>query len=169
MRRLPVKLHQNEELLGVIRRSLLSRARKIVIAVVWILIPFFFFFPLLQLGGSGLGIFIFLLAGGIIYLVRQYLIWANSLLIITDQRLIDVDQRALTAREINEVILADVSEVTCLRRGLWNSLFNLGTIHVATKSSRGYDLELSGVRRPEKVRDLLDEVQYMRNYGRKVV
>lgn len=169
MRRLPVKLHQNEELLGIIRRSLLSRTRKIMTAVVWILIPFFFFFPLLQLGGSGLGIFIFLLISGVIYLMRQYLIWANSFLMITNQRLIDVDQRAMTVRDINEVMLPDISEVTCLRSGLWNSIFNLGVIYVRTKSSRGYDLELSGVRRPEKVRDLLDEVQYMRTYGRKVV
>ncbi len=169
MRHLPVKLHPDEEVLGVVRRSLLSKARKILIALIWLLLPFFFFFPLLQLGGSGLGIFIFLLGSGLVYFLRQYFMWIGSQLIITDQRLIDVDQRSVSVREINEVPLSDVAEVSCARRGIWNSIFNLGTVRVGTKSSRGYDLELSGVRRPEAVRDLLDEVQYLRNYGRKVV
>jgi hypothetical protein len=94
------------------------------------------------------------------------LIWLNTQLIITDRRLIDIDQRSLSAREIYEVPLGDISEVSCSRRGLWNSLFNLGTVGVTTKSARGYDLELSGIRRPEAIRDLLDEVQYLRRYDR---
>lgn len=169
MRRIPIKLHPDEEVLGLIRRSLWSRVRKIIIALLWILVPFFFFFPLLSLGGSGFGIFIFLLGSGLIYLIRQYLIWWQTMLLITDRRLVDIDQHSISQREICELTWDHVGAVSCSRRGLWNTLFDLGTVQIKTKNEQGYDLELTGVRHPEKIRDLLDEVQYLNHYGRRKV
>ena len=53
-----------------------------------------------------------------------------SLQIVTNKRLIDVDQRGIFSREVNELPIEKIEDVTHKQTGLLQSLFNYGTISV---------------------------------------
>ncbi|MFH1712206.1 MAG: PH domain-containing protein [Patescibacteria group bacterium] len=156
-----VQLNNDEQIVGIVRRSVVVELPRLSFAALWVLVPFFFFFPLLQLGFFGLGFFLVLLAWGIYYALRKWLKWNYTMLIITDQRIIDVEQRGIVKREITEMPIDDISEVKGKRRGMFGKIFNIGDIRVETIKAQKFDLELSGVRRPEEVSNLIIDVQYM--------
>lgn len=55
-----------------------------------------------------------------------------SLQIVTDRRLIDIDQRGLFNREVNELALSNVEDVSYKQSGIWGAVFNFGTVSVQT-------------------------------------
>jgi len=156
-----VQLNNDEEIVGIVRRSVVVESPRLAFAALWILIPFFFFFPLLQLGPFGLGFFLVLLMWGIYYGLRKWLKWHYTMLVITDQRVLDVEQHGVIKRTITELPIDDISEVKGKKRGILGRLFNLGDVRVETIKAQAFDLELSGVYRPEEVSNLILDVQYM--------
>ncbi|MCH8049557.1 PH domain-containing protein [Patescibacteria group bacterium] len=157
-----VQLHPDEEIIAIVRRSFLVESPRFLFAILWILLPFFFFFPLLQLGTFGLIFFLALLFGGFYYALKQWLSWHYTLLVITDQRILDVEQRGIIDRQISELSMDEVADAQSRQQGLFQRIFNVGTVQVETVKAQTFDLELSGVRRPKEVCDLILDVQYMR-------
>lgn len=156
-----VQLEIDEEVLGIIRKSLWVEAPSFIFSLIWLLVPFFFFFPLIQLGGFGLIVFLMILISGIWNAYSRKTRWKYTMLIITDKRIIDVDQIGIFERSISELTHEDVSEVTFKKKGLFGKMLDFGSVKVQTTRSMHFDLEITGVRRPENVRNLLLEVQYI--------
>lgn len=156
-----VQLNPNEQIVGIIRRSLLAEMWRIVLAILWLLLPFFFFFPLLQLGPFGLTVFVGVLAGAVWYALRWHLRWKYTVLIITEQRIIDVEQSGLFNRQITELNFTDVSDVVIQHQSWLGRLFDIGIVRIQTIQAMHFDFELSGVRHPEHIREFIVEVQYM--------
>lgn len=156
-----VQLELDEEVLGIVRSSVLSKLASLVFTLIWFLVPFFFFFPLIELGGFGLIVFLILLVSGGWNAISRKMQWKYTILIITDKRIIDVDQLGVFERNISELSYDDISEVMFKKRGLFNKIFDLGSIKVQTTKAMQFDLEITGVRHPENVRNLLVDVQYI--------
>ncbi|MDP2631440.1 MAG: PH domain-containing protein [Candidatus Uhrbacteria bacterium] len=154
-----VELNIDEQTIGVIRRSLWSEFHRVSLSIVWVLVPFFFFFPLLSFGGFGIFLFVALLASGILFAVKTWLVWRFTMLIVTSERIVDVEQRGFFDRQISYLQMDNVREVVAKRSGIIKRILDIGIIRVKTKNDEEFDLELSGVRHPNKVRDFLDEVQ----------
>lgn len=160
-----VQLGRHEELLGIIRRSLRSRWWRYLFALVWLLTPFFFFYPLIKFGAFGFVIFALLIVFSVLNAVARWREWFFTMFVITDSRIIDIEHRGLFKRSIEELKIEEISDVT-VRQGSIQKIFSLGIVHVQTIVSMKFDLELSGVARPNHVRDLLVDVQYLkRTYG----
>lgn len=158
--KLLVQLDPEEEVLGVIRRSLFYGWWRWFIILVWLLLPFLIFHPLVELGTFGLVIFVVLIFSGLWQALRQRLEWRYTMFLVTDKRVIDIDHRGVFSREISELPFADISEVIVRQPGL-NKFFGLGTVRLHTKKINQFDLEIKGVRHPLHVRDLIVDVQYL--------
>lgn len=154
-----VELKPKEEIVGLVRKSLLAHWRRIFFILFWLLLPFFFFFPLLTLGPFGFAFFVAMFLSGLLYAVRRWRMWRNTVFLITDRRLIDVDQVGFFTREVSEVEYEDIKEVQVIKKGLVKRLFRVGAVRVQTRKILSYDLYISGVRRPEHVAELINEVQ----------
>lgn len=157
-----VQLDLEEEVLGIIRGSIIVDFFAIFFSVVWLLLPFFFFFPLVRLGGFGLVIFLALLLGAIWNAVKRRIQWKYTMFIVTDRRIIDVDQIGVFERNVSELAFKDVGDVIIKQSGVINKLFDIGTIRVETTKANHFDLELNGVKNPEHVRNLLVDVQCLK-------
>ncbi|MBU1126057.1 MAG: PH domain-containing protein [Patescibacteria group bacterium] len=155
-----VQLDTDEEVLGIVRRSLVFKWWKWLIVLCWLLLPFFFFYPLIKLGAVGFIIFIALIISAVWNTVRCRFEWVYTMFLITDRRIIDVDQHGIFNRSISELGLDDISEVV-VRQSTLQKIIGLGTILVHTNKKNHFDLELTGVHDPEHVRDLIVDVQYI--------
>jgi uncharacterized membrane protein YqjE len=164
VRSLPVTLQKDEEVLAVVRRSAFTVIFKILFTLVWFLLPFLFFFPLLRLGGVGIAVFALLLCGALFYAWRFWKTFRQTMLIVTDRRVIDVDQSSWRTSQMVDVPLAEVKTVVTERESFIGGLFDLGMIRIETGDGASFDLEWSGVRHPQVVADLLREVRSLHRH-----
>lgn len=160
-----VQLDQEEEVVGIVRRSFLAEFPRFVFALVWLLLPFFFLFPLLQLGMFGVVFMAVLLFSGLYYAVRQWVTWRYTMLLITDRRVIDVDQLGVFERTVSELDLEVITDVVHAPQGIIRRLFRIGAVRVETTKAHLFDLEISDVKRPKQVCELILDVQYMVSEG----
>ena len=158
-----IQIEKNEDVLGIIRRSFLVELPRFLFGVLWILMPFFFFFSLIFLGPSGWIFFFLLELGGLQYAIRRYRMWKKTMLIITTKRVIDVDQLSMKKRHIAELRYEEIDSVYISRTAVFGKLFSIGRIQVETSHVHAFDLEMTGVHNPEHVRELILDVQYLQN------
>ncbi len=154
-----VNLHANEDMIGMVRRRPMVEFPRFLFAAAWVFTPFFFFFPLIAIGPFGWFIFLFLFLSGCHYAVRRYVMWSSSMLLITTDRVIDIDQLGLKKRHIAELPYDEIDAVHVRVPGLIGRLFRTGRVQVESHSMHSFDLEIMGVHRPESVRQLILDVQ----------
>ncbi len=154
-----LELAADEEVVAIVRRSWLSQAPRLILIGAWILIPFFFFFPLLAFGPIGLLVFVGCCASGILYALREWHMWYHTMWVVTDRRIIDVDQLSWTAHEVHEITHRKIRKIHLRRDTIGAKVLRFATVWIETKSSHTYDVELEGVRRPKQLKKLLIELR----------
>lgn len=159
---LGVQLHDGEERCAVIRSDVRALLPKFVFGVAWTLVPAFFFFPLLRLGLFGFVFAALLAMSGLVYLLNLRSSWYGTAIVATTHRCIDIHRRGLAPATVVAVPWSDVTVVSTVPRSLFHVLLGLGTIRVDFVESRGFSFVMKGVRNPDRVQQLLHEVQYLR-------
>lgn len=100
-------------------------------------------FALILFGASGIFSYLmlmFVVAAGFLVGYRWY-IWANSIYILTNQRIIEMTQNSLFHKVISELELDRIQDISTEMKGPVQTLLNFGTIHIKTASSdSGVDL-----------------------------
>lgn len=153
-----VQLKPEEEVLEVVREDLIPHAPRFALLFLWFVIPFFFLFPLFRQGWVGVALF-FALAGSAAFVgLRSYLRWANTMLILTDRRIIDVERSGLFDRVVSETAYAHVDDVTYRVKGIAPTLFRYGDVRVHVAGT-GADIEVRRVARPSRVHDLINDLR----------
>jgi hypothetical protein len=74
---------------------------------------------------------IFLLTSFTLFFHNYYL----SLQIITSERIIDIDQKGIFLREVNEMAMQNIQDITHKQNGFWGTIFNFGNVIIQTASS----------------------------------
>lgn len=110
--------------------------------------PIVFFWPLLQATlalAVAVVILIYFSFGAVFYIVgglavlfvfsviyKIYFIYQNSFCLITNQRVINVDQRGFFDRRITETEFANIQDVTNTTKGMIGTSLNFGEIEIQT-------------------------------------
>jgi hypothetical protein len=135
MRYLGVELHSDEEVKGRIRQFTFLLLRPFSVAVLCVAAAFYFMIPLVNLRLwnwdiriVGQSIFAALLLFGIFWGLRGYVKWAGTMLLITNQRVIDVDRRGIFDRAVSEVPYESLSDVSYRSKGFIEMTAGIGTI-----------------------------------------
>lgn len=151
-------LKEGEEVVRIVRRYPGSLLFPALPAMAFLLGPFFFLFPLLKLGVFGaLGFVILLMIGGILT-ARLMILYSLNALVITNQRLIDVDQRGFFHREVSESTFDKIQDVSFSMKGVSQTLFRYGTVLIQTAGAQS-NLEIRYVQNPERVQELIAKQQ----------
>jgi uncharacterized membrane protein YdbT with pleckstrin-like domain len=87
--------------------------------------------------------------------------WTNYYLdiwILTDKRLVSVDQKGFFSREVSSIRLDKIQDINIETRGLLDTILHIGTIKV---QSAGTDREfiMYGMRSPTNVKDIIFKAQ----------
>jgi hypothetical protein len=145
-----LNLAEGERIRFIIRRYLLIYWWRIVLVVVLLLLPFFLLYPLFQWQPWGPFVFGIILALGLIGLLRLYISWYFNCLIVTNQRVIDFDQRGPLDRTVSEAPLERIDDITYRRKGIFQSLLNYGVIQYSIPPGRA-KIIIKGVRNPQTI------------------
>lgn len=157
-----IQLKPNEEVLAVVHGSLIPLASKILLAFVWLVLPFFLLFPLFAMHVVGVVIFFLLLFSAIIYVFRLYLSWQETVFILTDHRMIDIDRPGLFGRVVSEARYDQVRDTSYRIHGVFPTLFRYGTLVIQISGSK-INLEVYNVRHPQKTYDLINDLRHVEN------
>lgn len=151
-------LRTDEQVVAVVRRSVLAYAAPAALAFLCVFLAFFLIVPLFARGRFGSAVFALLLALGITMAFRAFWFWYGTAFIVTNSRIIDSDQRGVFHRRISEAPFEKVEDIAIEIRGIIPTLFHLGTVRVQTSGAQAL-IELRQVPRPELLHELLGRLQ----------
>ncbi len=143
----------------VVRRHGATLAPQLFLAAFLMVAPFFLLFPLARWGAIGIGLFVLLLACGLFVALRAFLLWDADVLVVTSERVIDVDQRGLWNRIVCETPLVFIQEVNCEQKGFADAVCRMGTVRIRSGSSATTEMLASCVRKPERLRQLIQDLR----------
>ena len=84
------------------------------------------------------------------------IIWTNyylDLWIVTDKRLVSIDQTRLFYREATTLSLMNVQDVTVEQYGIMETMLNFGTLTVQTAGPTTNNMSIRGVAQPNKIKN----------------
>ncbi|MFA6099468.1 MAG: PH domain-containing protein [Patescibacteria group bacterium] len=153
-----MQLKDEEQIRAMVRRHAVTLVGKLLLAMVLIVVPFFLLFPLFNLGIFGVIVFAIVILVGVVLAARTLFVWDNDVLIITNQRIVDVDQRGLFSRHVSEASLNMIQDVSWKKQGFWHTLFRMGDVKVQTAGATS-TIQGENLPRPEKVHELINDVR----------
>jgi hypothetical protein len=147
-----INLHVNEELVAILHHHPITYAKQIAVTAVLILGSFFFMFLLFSLGEIGVALFCALLLTGVIYGCREFYIWYANVCVVTNQRLVDIDQSGIFQKTVSDIDFGKIVDISYSVKGVRQTIFNIGSIKV---QASGATLLLKNIKEPGKVNQLL--------------
>lgn len=155
---------EKENLVIFLRRHWINLLGQIVsiIAIAFLLVLvylFVFIFGLKEvIGGVGFEIADFLVAlASLLLWVLFFVVFLDYYLdvwIVTNERIIDIRQKGLFRREISELPLGNVQDLTTEIAGVIPTLYDFGDLYVQTAGKRERFIFMS-IPHPERVRDII--------------
>jgi hypothetical protein len=151
-------LKDDEELILILRSFPPVYTLRFLVAMFFLLLPFFLVIPLFQMQAFGVIIFFLLLSGGVIMVTRVVVLAYFNCFLVSNERIIDCDQRGLFDRLVSEAGFAKIEDISYRIKGAFGTLFNYGTLRVQTLGATVI-LELGAVRRPQQVQSVILDIK----------
>ncbi|MEY4722885.1 MAG: hypothetical protein RLZZ324_398 [Candidatus Parcubacteria bacterium] len=151
-----ITLKDDEEVIAVLRSHWITRAGHILMALALICVPFFLMVPLFSRGAWGTAAFAVLVCVAAWYAFRQYFLWQWNAFIVTDRRVVDIDQRGFFRRTVSVAAFDRVQDVSFTVQGVSGSLFGYGSLMVQTTGAATI-IELVNVADPKGAHHMLTQ------------
>lgn len=158
-------LDRDEHIIRIIRQHFIKFFFPLIIILLCISLLFFLMPWFFNFHTRGLYVFLLILLIMILYIIKKIFLWYRNCWIITNKRIIDIDQKRILQKTISHIPYRKIKDITFHTRGLFQTLFRLGNIEIATIDIN-YNIVLPHVSRPQKVLQLiyqLTEKQQMNN------
>lgn len=149
-------LKDSEEVLKIVRQYALVYFWKAVFVFILILVDFFFMFWLLNKGWWGSLIFILVLFIAVFLGVRWYIIWHYNVFVITNKRVIDIYQKGIFSRDVSEIMLSKVLDVSYQRKGILQTIFKYGNIYLQVAGNE-IKLVIAKIKNPQETQRILSD------------
>ncbi|MFH0852921.1 MAG: PH domain-containing protein [bacterium] len=151
-------LKEGETILRIVKRYALFIIIRLTVFGLLMLLDFFFMTYFINNYWWGMIVFAVILVFSGIMIYRSWYIWSLNVLIVTDQRLIDIDQKGFFNRTVSETIYRKIQDVSYSIKGMAPTMFHYGTITIQTAGTQG-KIMLDYIHNPEQIQDLLTELQ----------
>lgn len=131
---------EDEDVLAIVRQNVWVFAKTCFIILILANIVVF---SLILFGASGVFSYFlvsFVILAGVLIGYKWY-VWTNSIYILSNQRIIQIEQNGLFHRVISEIELDRIQDISTEIKGPIQMFLNFGSIHIKTASSdAGMDL-----------------------------
>jgi uncharacterized membrane protein YdbT with pleckstrin-like domain len=151
-----IKLKDGEKILRVVRGFWLVHLPRSLFAFLLLAVPFFFMYPLFSAGTPGVVAFVVCVTVGTTYGLRLLYGWFWNAFIITNHRVIDIDQRGFFSRTVSEASYDKIQDVSFTVHGVWGTMFGFGKLDLQTAGSSA-NLELPDVKDPKDAHHVVTE------------
>lgn len=153
----------NEKIVIAVREHWFRLAIKIFAVVILSFLPWVF--ETLIIGGSVLersitaeAIFATLKSvyylGLLVALFIIYILYYLNFHVVSVERIVDIDQTGLLFREVSELNIETIEDVTSQKKGLLGNLFNYGTVFVQTAGATER-FEFHNIANPEEITSII--------------
>ena len=159
---MPIILRQNENLVKVVRKH------------VMFLLPVFFTWPLIIIAlvlvrylahfdffGYWPLVLAFAVLLVLLIVLYRFFIWRMDALIITDQRVVENEQRGFFSKTVTELLYRDILEISYTKEGMVASLYNYGDIKIRTASEN--ELVFEKITGPAEVVEVINRIRQTGN------
>jgi hypothetical protein len=160
-----IEITKDEDILGVIHKSVIVYWWKWIFAIGILLAPFIFFFPLIALGPIGFIAFLGALMLSVTNAIRLWSVMRGTMFVITNKRLIDIEYFGFLKRERNEMEFREIEEVILPKVSIVKRVLGLGSIRMNTLDHEEYDMEFTGIRQTKKIKEMILEIKYVLEGG----
>ncbi len=150
------ELDNNEQFITMIRKHWVTLTACISRAIISIVIIVVIYEKLTEFE-YGFKIALIWIIASILYGVYGVMIWYLDCYIITNRRIIDIDQKSMFKRIVAEVEIGNIQEVVYEIDGPLETLFNYGTVKV--KMANGGIVGMEQIPNPAGVKDLIVKTQ----------
>lgn len=154
-------LKEGETLLRVVRPFALVYVVPILITSLVVLLDFFLLYWFVRHGKWGILAFLVILVIGVVLSLRTAYLWVMNAFVVTNQRVIDIDQGGFFHRRVSESTYEKIQDISFTIRGVAATLFHYGSVVLQTAGTNA-QLELKNVRAPERVQAMIVEAQRQR-------
>lgn len=144
--------------MAIVRRHALTLAGPLFLAMLLLVLPFFFLFKLFSLGVLGIVAFGGVFACGVFIAFRSLFMWDSDVLILTSLRIVDVDQKGLFSRQVSEAALTAVQDVSWSRKGILQTIFRMGRIKIQTAGATA-TIEADAIPKPEAMHEAINSAR----------
>jgi hypothetical protein len=159
---MPIILRQNENLVKVVRKH------------VMFLLPVFFTWPLIIVAlvlvrylarfdffGYWPLVLAFAVLLVLLIVLYRFFIWRMDALIITDQRVVENEQRGFFSKTVTELLYRDILEISYTKEGIVASFYNYGDIKIRTASEN--ELVFEKIPGPAEVIEAINKIRQTGN------
>lgn len=123
-----------------------------------VLLDFFLVAWWFRHGQAGRTAFFVFAVIGILMIARSVVLWRRTTLYITSARVVHIFQRGLFDRVAAEAPYDRIQDIRCNIKGLWSTMFSLGTLVVQTGSNT--DVTVPNLRHPMRIQRLIADQQH---------
>ncbi len=127
-----ITMVEDEEIEFVIVQHPLAKGHLMLLGLMLLFLPFFFMFTLFEKGSWGVAVFISLFVIAVIFLSREYYMWKYNCFVVTNKKIVDIDQKGLFHKIVSEVPYAKILDVSYQSKGMIQSLLGIGDITITT-------------------------------------
>jgi hypothetical protein len=152
--------HAEEQVLLLLRQSLITQIHHLFIAIGLALVPLLFnyvgllnFLPERFQFVATIGWYLIVVG----YVLEVFLNWFYNVYIITDERIIDVDFDGLLFKNVSYAKLDNIEDITAKTAGALGSIFDFGDVRIQTAGAEA-QFEFANVPHPSKVVAFLNEL-----------
>jgi uncharacterized membrane protein YdbT with pleckstrin-like domain len=154
-----LKLNPEEKLIAIFRKHpifiWIAMIKYIVLAIIpAILLPYLNNSLMVDFYGYGS---IFYFSFLIVLWVSFFIEWTDFMLdtwILTDERLVDIEQISLFNRQVSTLSLDRVQDITTAEAGFLETMFGVGVVIVQT-AGESQEFKIYGIKDPHHVKDLI--------------
>ncbi len=139
-----ITLSDDEQAIVIFRSSPVVIWVHLALPIIALFALFLFLFPLITLGTNGVIFFCSALVIDVLWMLRKVMVWYGTITVLTTRRLLCIKRQGFFKKETQEILLDNISELTCHFRGLIQTLFRYGdvrlTLYTASSGSVLRDL-----------------------------
>ena len=162
-----------EKIIKVVRRDLIILFQKVLIFIVLLILPLGFFAATIYwqteiMISEAANALIILLTSAYylfvwLFLFFMFIDYYLDTWIITNERIIDIDQRGFFSRMVAEQRLSRVQDVASEVKGIGSTIFKYGNVYVQT-AGETQRFNFEDVPNPEGIRDLIIKLAEFRKH-----
>lgn len=152
--------HNEEQVLLLLRQSLITQIKYVLIIIGLLFVPFLFnfvgmldFLPLRFQLIANIGWYLMVAS----YALEVFLSWFYNVYIITDERIIDVDFHSILFKNVAYAKIDNIEDITATTAGALGSIFDFGDVRIQTAGAVT-QFEFDNVPHPSKVVAFLNEL-----------
>lgn len=91
---------------------------------------------------------------GTLFLFQMFIDFWLDVFIVTDKRILDIEQQGLFSRTVSELRLFRVQDVTAEVKGFWRTMFNYGNVFIQTAAEKER-FEFTNIANPNEIAKMI--------------